>query len=140
MLGRPSRDEYYLQMAVAAARRSTCPRASVGAVIVGRHDDVLAIGFNGAPSGLPHCTEVGCMIRDNHCLRTVHAEANALVRAGRLSRGATIYCTHFPCLACSLLVINVGITRVVYANSYHDEVGIEFLKAAGITVQRVAKS
>jgi len=128
-------------IAIAAAQRSTCPRAKVGAVIVTAHDDIVGVGFNGAPIGKPHCTEVGCHVEDDHCLRTVHAELNALIRAGRLARGATIYTTCFPCRVCAQLIINAHIKRAVYAEDYHgqglQDFGIHYLKTAGITVQKL---
>ena len=99
---RPSWDEYFMNIALEVARRSTCPRAQVGAIIV-RDKRILTTGYNGAPSGLPHCTEVGCLMRGGHCVRTLHAEQNAIIQGalhGVSVKGGTIYVTHQPCLIC----------------------------------------
>jgi len=93
-MSRPSWDEYFLKIAEDVASRATCPRASVGAVIVKDHR-ILSTGYNGALPGEPHCTEVGCLMENNHCERTVHAETNAVVQAARFGiniEGATLYC------------------------------------------------
>lgn len=117
-MSRPSWDEYFISIAEMAASRSTCPRLSVGALVV-FEGNVLSTGFNGAPSGLPHCEEEGCIIVGDHCIRTVHAEVNALIRS-HMVREATLYCTDFPCLECCKLIINAGIVRVVYKHVYID--------------------
>ena len=97
--GRPSWNEYFMNVAHEVARRSTCERAQVGAVIV-KDKRILTTGYNGSPRGLPHCTEVGCLMDNGHCVRTLHAEQNAIIVAalhGVITEGATIYITHQPC-------------------------------------------
>jgi len=119
---RPSKDEYFLRMAEVAAQRATCTRLSVGAVVV-RDDMLISTGYNSAPKGLPHCTEVGCDMEDGHCIRAVHAELNSLLQAafqGTSTRGGTMYVTHLPCKACTKAIINAGITRVVYRELYRN--------------------
>jgi dCMP deaminase len=107
--------DYFLVMAQAAARRATCPRLAVGAVVTER-GHVVATGYNGSASGEAHCTDVGCLIHEGHCLRTFHAEANALRRAH--GRGDTIYCTHLPCYLCTKEIVAAGIHRVYYLDPY----------------------
>lgn len=136
--GRPSWDVYFLQMAHHAASRATCPRAQVGCVLV-RNRRILTTGYNGSPAGLPHCLEVGCMIIDGHCLRSIHAEQNAIIQAalhGVTTFGATCYATHYPCIHCAKILINAGIVRVVYNDEYKSA-GSEFFSAAGVSVERI---
>jgi len=111
------------------AERSTCTRAKVGAVIV-RDKNILATGYNGAPAGLPHCLDVGCLVyrsetpdgeTEENCFRTIHAEINAIAQAaknGAAIRGGSIYITHTPCIHCFKLLINTGITRICYERAY----------------------
>ena len=123
-----------MNLAVQAATRSTCPRKAVGAVIV-RDRAVLATGYNGSIRGLPHCTDVGCLMVNGHCVRTVHAEANAILQAAKHGvrlEGAEIYVTASPCWDCFKLVANAGINRVLYGEFYRDERIIEFAREAGI--------
>ncbi len=138
---RPSWDTYFMEIAFQVARRSTCPRAAVGAVIV-RDKRILTTGYNGAPTGLPHCTEVGCLMVNGHCVRTLHAEQNAIIQGalhGVDVSGSTIYVTHQPCLVCAKMIINAGIVRVVYAGDYPDEIAVGFLKEAGVELVRFAR-
>jgi len=139
---RPGWDEYFMEVAQVVAKRSTCLRRSVGAVVV-KDKRILATGYNGAPTGLPHCAEVGCLReklgipsgeRTEIC-RGLHAEQNALVQAARYGislEGSTIYCTTEPCVTCSKMLINAGIRRVVYKEPYADQLGREMLAAAGV--------
>jgi len=127
-----------MQIAQTVATRSTCPRASVGCVLT-RDRRILTTGYNGAPSGIPHCTEVGCRMVNDHCQRATHAEANAIVQAalhGVGVAGATAYCTHHPCINCSKLFISAGIRQIVYATPYSDPVAVELLKEAGVELVR----
>lgn len=120
MNARPTADQCFLMMAHAASLRATCKRRKVGAVLV-VGGQVVSSGYNGAPRGLPHCLEDGCEMEHGHCVRCVHAEANALIQAGRAGRGtqgATLYTTASPCRHCMMLAINAGVTRVVYAVAY----------------------
>jgi dCMP deaminase len=127
---RLSWDDYFIDIAKVAAKRATCPRKSVGAVIV-RNKTLLSTGYNGSPRGLPHCTESGCEMRDmggrQSCVRTVHAEANAIAQAARTGtsiEGATIYTTASPCYDCLKLIINAGIVRVVCFEFYGSRYGM----------------
>lgn len=118
---RKSWDRYFMDIAFSAGERSTCPRAAVGAVIV-IDNEIVSTGYNGAPIGAPHCEDEGCIIdpETNHCVRAVHAEVNAIIRAKRNLKGATIYCTHRPCTECSKAIANAGISMVKYAIRYYD--------------------
>ncbi len=131
---RPSWDDYFLQIAFTVAQRSTCDRAHVGCVLV-RERRILTTGYNGAPAGLPHCDDAGHLMVDGHCVRTLHAEQNALIQAalhGVGTEGATAYVTHQPCLTCAKMLINAGVRRVVYAGNYPDDYSRQFLVAAGV--------
>lgn len=134
---RPSRDEWLIRLAVVTSTRSTCNRASVGCVIA-KDGRIISQGYVGAPSGLPHCTAVGCEPGpDGGCIRTVHAEANAIAFAARFgipTAGADLYCTHSPCRVCAQLIINAGIDRVVYEHQYRIKDGIYLLEQAGVLV------
>jgi dCMP deaminase len=135
---RPSWDDYFMQITFEVARRSTCPRAAVGAVIV-RDKRILTTGYNGAPSGLPHCTEAGCLMVNGHCVRTLHAEQNAIIQGalhGVDVSDSTMYVTHQPCLVCAKMIINAGIDRVVYAGEYPDEIACSFMEQAGVALVR----
>lgn len=131
---RPSWNEYFLNIAHEVAQRSTCERAQVGAVIV-RDKRILTTGYNGSPRGLPHCTEVGCLMDNGHCVRTLHAEQNAIIQAalhGVITEGATIYVTHQPCFNCAKTIINAGISEIVFDRPYQDDRSLEFLAQAGV--------
>ena len=138
---RPDWDTYFLDIATVVAARSTCDRAKVGAVIV-RDKRILTTGFNGSPSGQAHCDEVGHLLADGHCVRTIHAELNAIIQAalhGITLRGGTCYVTHFPCLGCAKAIANVGLTRLVYKEDYGDhDHALAVLNQAGILVERWA--
>ncbi|GAB4310111.1 MAG: ComE operon protein 2 [Myxococcota bacterium] len=138
--GRPSWDLYFMQLAEFVAARSTCDRKSVGAVIV-KDKRILATGYNGSVSGLPHCDEEGHLIRDNHCVRTIHAEANAILSAARHGvsiEGATIYINTFPCFNCFKLIANAGIKRICYCDPYNPDLLVfEFAEKAGIELVEV---
>ena len=126
---RPSWDQYFMQICHVAAQRSTCTRAAVGAVIV-KDRTILATGYNGAPAGHPHCSEVGCLVYtstnpdgevEENCFRTIHAEINAIAQAARhgVSIGdSSIYITHSPCIHCLKVIVNTGIRRVCYTKPY----------------------
>lgn len=123
-----------MNLAIQAATRSTCPRKHVGAVIV-RDKTVLSTGYNGSLRGAPHCTEVGCLMENDHCVRTVHAEANALVQAahnGVRLGGSEIYVTASPCFNCFKLIVNAGIRTVHYGEFYRDEKVLRFADELGI--------
>jgi dCMP deaminase len=117
---RPSWDEYFLEIAKVVAKRSTCDRLHVGAVIA-KNKVILSTGYNGAPRGLAHCDDVGHEIVDGHCIRTAHAEANAIAQAAKNGisiEGASIYLTFSPCYDCFKMMVNAGIKEVFYGNFY----------------------
>lgn len=133
-----------MEIAKVVAKRSTCLRQNVGAVIV-KDKRILSTGYNGAPMGLPHCLDIGCLREElnvpsgerHELCRAVHAEQNAIIQAavhGVSIKGATLYTTHQPCIMCAKMIINAGIVRVVYGKKYADERGLEFLKEAGIRI------
>jgi dCMP deaminase len=134
---RPDWDSYFMKIAYAISERSTCDRALVGCVLV-TDKRILTSGFNGSPSGLEHCDEIGHLMVDGHCVRTIHAETNAIIQAalhGVSTKGATCYVTHFPCINCTKALINAGISRIVYSVSYRtDENAMAFLKTADIEI------
>jgi len=138
-MGRPDWPVYFMDIAERVARRSTCTRRAVGAVIV-KQKRILTTGYNGAPSGMPHCHEVGCLMVEGHCVRTLHAEQNALIQAahfGVSTDGAEIYITCSPCLVCAKMIINAGITKVWYRDGYPDELAFEFLTEAGVEIEQL---
>ena len=133
-MNRVSWERYFMNLAVQAATRSTCPRKSVGAVIV-RDKAILSTGYNGSIRGAPHCTDAGCLMVNNHCIRTVHAEANALVLAachGTQVNGAEIFVTASPCFNCFKLIVNAGIRTVYFGEFYRDEQVLKFAEELGI--------
>lgn len=143
---RPSLDEYFMRIADVVATRSTCLRQKVGALLV-RDKRILSTGYNGAPRGLPHCLDIGCL-RDereiesgtrHEVCRAVHAEQNAIIQCalhGISTEGSTLYCTHQPCILCTKMLINAGVKRVVFRQHYPDEESLEYLRQAKIEVVR----
>ncbi|MBI4950862.1 MAG: dCMP deaminase family protein [Myxococcales bacterium] len=137
---RASWDEYFMRIAREVASRSTCHRKHVGAVIV-RDKCILATGYNGSLRGHAHCDEVGHMMEDGHCVRTIHAEANAVIQAARHGAridGADIYVTASPCWNCFKMVANAGIRRIVYGEFYRDERIFDFARDLGIALVDIA--
>lgn len=143
---RPEWDEYFMEMAALTARRSTCLRRQVGAVIV-QNKHIIATGYNGAPRGLAHCgdREGGCLRQqlgvpsgERHELcRALHAEQNAIIQAAALGNsieGGTIYITHQPCLICAKMIINAGIQRIVVQEGYPDQMSADILAEAGLKI------
>jgi len=141
---RPSWDEYFLSITELVAKRSTCLRRHVGAVIV-KDKRILTTGYNGAPSGLEHCETTGCLRTqmnvpsgERHELcRALHAEMNAILQAAQYGitlNESVIYCTNHPCIICAKMIINAGIKRVVIIEDYPDELAKQFLNDAGIEV------
>ena len=148
---RLSWDEYFMQMAELTAKRSTCLRRQVGAVIVkDRH--IIATGYNGAPRGLKHCEEKGGCLRQqlgvpsgqrHELCRALHAEQNAIIQAATLGQSiedGTIYVTHQPCVICAKMIINAGIKSIVVREAYPDEMATEILDEAGIRVIHLKKA
>jgi dCMP deaminase len=139
---RPSWDEYFMRIAQEVARRSTCLRRSVGALVV-LNKRILSTGYNGAPSGLPHCAETGCLREQlkvpsgqrHELCRGMHAEMNALLQGARHGirlEGGTLYSTHVPCSLCSKMIINTGLVRAVAAVDYPDTFARDMLLRAGV--------
>ncbi len=147
---RPTWDEYFMEMAELTAKRSTCSRRNVGAVIV-RDNRAVATGYNGAPRGLAHCEEMGGCLREklgvpsgqrHELCRALHAEQNAIISAasmGNAIEGGTIYITHQPCVICAKMIVNAGIKRIVVREGYPDELSQEILDEAGLKVERMGK-
>lgn len=144
---RPTWDEYFLEIANTVAKRATCDRGRSGCVIV-RDRQILVTGYVGSPRGLPHCDDVGHLMKKvlhedghitQHCMRTVHAEQNAICQAARLGialEGSTLYCRMTPCRTCAMLIINCGIKRVVCERKYHDGQESESMfRQAGIDLE-----
>lgn len=134
---RPDWDSYFMKIASAVSERSTCDRAFVGCVLV-RDKRILTSGFNGSPAGQEHCDEAGHLMVDGHCVRTIHAETNAIIQAalhGVSTKGSTCYVTHFPCINCTKVLINAGIVRIVYGQAYRlDENAVDFLRKAEVEI------
>jgi len=147
-IDRPTLDQYFMEIATVVAKRSTCLRNQVGALFV-KNKRILSTGYNGAPAGLDHCDLLGCA-RENvasgthhELCRAVHAEQNAIIQAalhGISIEGATLYCTHQPCILCAKMMINARVRKVVYRQSYPDGAALEFLRQAGIEVVRMQES
>ncbi|MEE9448889.1 MAG: cytidine/deoxycytidylate deaminase family protein [Ignavibacteriaceae bacterium] len=136
---RPTWDEYFLKLAMLASERATCPRMHCGCVLV-KSRFVLATGYNGSLPGQPHCYDVGCLIVDNHCVRTNHAEINALVQAtthGVNIKGAAAYITNMSCTNCAKALIAAGIERVVIFSDYHETLATKFFTDSGVEVSKI---
>ncbi|RFB17584.1 ComE operon protein 2 [Bacillus sp. HNG] len=133
-------DQYFMAQSHLLALRSTCTRLTVGATIV-RDKRIIAGGYNGSVSGGTHCIDEGCYVVDNHCIRTVHAEMNALLQCSKFgvpTENAEIYVTHFPCLQCTKAIIQAGIKVVYYAEDYKNHpYAIELLEKSKVKVQKV---
>lgn len=132
--------EYFMAQSQLLALRSTCTRLSVGATIV-KDNRVIAGGYNGSVSGEVHCIDEGCYIEDGHCIRTIHAEMNALLQCSKMGVStdqADIYVTHFPCIHCTKSIIQAGIKKIYYANDYKNHpYAIELLNKAGIATEKI---
>ena len=146
-MARPSWDKYFMDITKRVAQRATCLRRQVGAIVV-KEKKILATGYNGAPAGLQHCEQVGCLRErleipqgERHELcRGTHSEQNAIIQAATFGvsiKEATLYSTHFPCVLCTKMIINAGIKRVVYLQGYADDLSQEMIQEAGIEVSRL---
>jgi dCMP deaminase len=138
-MARPDWDTYFMEITLDVSKRSTCLRAQVGAIIV-KDKRILTTGYNGAPKGLPHCLDEGCEIVGGHCVRSLHAEQNAILQAalyGVPLEGATVYTTHQPCVNCAKMIINAGLKRVVYAGLYPDELAMQYMHRAGLQIEHM---
>lgn len=136
-MNRPSWDDYFLDLADHASTRATCPRLSVGCVLVDADRQIVSTGYNGSPRGTVHCSEAGCLLSSNHCIRAVHAEANAVAQAARRGAslgGSTAYVNVHPCPACYNLLVQAGVRRIVYRTAYKNQhAGMDTLiEAAGV--------
>ncbi|MDR7237263.1 ComE operon protein 2 [Neobacillus drentensis] len=138
---RISWDQYFMAQSHLLALRSTCTRLTVGATIV-RDKRIIAGGYNGSITGGDHCIDKGCYVIDNHCVRTIHAEMNALLQCAKFgvpTAEAEIYVTHFPCLQCCKAIIQAGIKTVYYAEDYKNHpYAIELFQQANVTIEKVA--
>ncbi|HHW07092.1 MAG TPA: cytidine deaminase [Clostridia bacterium] len=144
---RPSWDEYFMEITKLVAKRSTCLRRHVGAVLV-KDRRILTTGYNGSPSGLTHCSEIGCLREKlgvpsgerNELCRGIHAEQNAIVQAalhGVNIKGAVLYVTHQPCVTCAKMLINAGISEIVTLGDYPDALARELLAEAGVPIRKL---
>jgi dCMP deaminase len=144
---RPDWDEYFLDIAELVSRRSTCRRRSVGAVLV-KEKRILATGYNGAPTGLRHCLDLGCLREQNNVpsgerhelCRGLHAEQNSIIQAalhGVSVREATLYCTNHPCVICAKMIINAGVAKVIFREGYSDQLSEEMLQEAGVSLCKI---
>ena len=141
---RPSWDDYFMEITHVVAKRSTCMKRTVGAVIV-KDKRILSSGYNGAPKGLAHCEDVGCIRKEmnipsgqrHELCRGLHAEQNAIIQAawhGVKIEGSTLYCTHQPCVICVKMMINAGIQRVVFEGDYPDDLASNMLIESGLEI------
>jgi dCMP deaminase len=144
-MARPSWDEYFMRIATQVATRTTCRRRAVGAVLV-KDKRILATGYNGVPTGIEHCLTRGCLReqlgipsgQQHELCRGLHAEQNAIIQAARYGiniSGASCYCTTQPCIICAKMLINAGIAEIIYQQPYPDELTMQMLEEAGMTVR-----
>ena len=148
-MNRPSWNLYFMNIATLVSTRSTCMRRKVGAVLV-KDKRILSTGYNGVPSGVPHCSETGCLREqlkvpsgERHELcKSVHAEQNAIIQAayhGVSTKDAVLYCTNQPCSICAKMIINAGIKTVYYRDRYDDSLALDMFEMAGIKLIKLAK-
>lgn len=134
---RPSWDDYFMAIARIVATRSTCDRLEAGAVLV-KNKRIMSTGYNGSPPGLPHCYEVGHLMEEGHCVRTIHGEHNAILQAatipGASTEGATMYTKYTFCIHCAKYIVAAGIVRVVYGKVYRNADCVKYLQQAGLRV------
>lgn len=133
-------DQFFMAQCHLLALRSTCTRLAVGAIVV-RDNRIIAGGYNGSISGGDHCIDHGCYVVDNHCVRTIHAEMNALLQCSKYgipASASTLYVTHFPCLQCTKAIIQAGVKNVFYAKDYrNNEYAMELFAQAGVSVEHI---
>jgi len=144
---RPSWDEYFMEITNLVATRATCLRRKVGAILV-KDRRILATGYNGPPKGVPHCDELGGCLREKLSVpsgerqelsRAVHAEQNAIIQAAKMGTnidGATLYVTNHPCFICAKMLINAGVSKIIFADGYPDKYAEDILKQANVTVTK----
>ncbi len=135
---RPSWDDYFMAFAKIIAARGTCDRLYAGSVLV-KDNRIIATGYNGSPAGLPHCDDVGHLLEEGHCVRTIHGEHNSLLQAARQggtsANGSTMYTKYSPCIHCAKYVIACGVKRVVVGKIYRNPQAVDMLKEAGVSVE-----
>lgn len=147
MLNRPNWDQYFMDITHIVAKRSSCLRRQVGAILV-KDRRIITTGYNGSPAGMAHCGDLGGCIRmklgyasgtgHEYC-RALHAEQNAIIQAAIMGvsvQGATLYCTHSPCSLCAKMLIGVGVSRVVFAGAYPDQMAMSFFNEVGIPLEQ----
>ena len=145
MTERPSYDEYFMEMAHLVAKRSTCLRRNVGAILV-KDKHILSTGYNGAPKGLEHCSEVGCLRKElgilsgerHEICRGLHAEQNAIIQAavfGISIKNSVLYCTNTPCVVCAKMLINAGVKEIVYSGGYPDDLAKKMISESKIKIR-----
>jgi len=143
---RPSYDEYFMEMAHVVAKRSTCLRRSVGAILV-KDKHILSTGYNGAPKGMKHCSEIGCLREElnvpsgqrHEICRGLHAEQNAIIQAavfGVSIIDSIIYCTFTPCIVCAKMLINAGVKEIIFSGNYPDDLAKKMLKESKVKLRR----
>ncbi|NLU49075.1 MAG: cytidine deaminase [Syntrophomonadaceae bacterium] len=146
---RPSWDEYFLELAEMVAKRSTCVRRHVGAVLV-KEERIIATGYNGAPQGLTHCLDAGCLREEKgipsgyryELCRGVHAEQNAVINAARYgvsTLDSVLYCTNQPCVLCARMLINAGVKKIVHRGDFQDDLAVQFLREAGVELLEIPR-
>ena len=140
---RPDWDKYFMEIAHVVAKRATCDRKHVGAVIVDENRRIVSTGYNGSPAGLPHCDDVGHELKEidgrDSCVRTLHAESNALDDAGRRAYGGYLYVTVIPCYDCAKRIVNAGIGHVTYGEYYESrntDLVVDYFKEANVELQQ----
>lgn len=133
-------DQYFMAQAVLLSLRSTCTRLEVGATLV-RDKRIIAGGYNGSVSGDTHCIDDGCYVVEDHCVRTIHAEMNALLQCAKFgipTDGAEIYVTHFPCLPCTKAILQAGVKKIHFLNDYrNDSYALDLIKQVGAETNHV---
>ena len=146
MQERPSYDEYFMEMAHVVSKRSTCLRRKVGALLV-KDKHILCTGYNGAPKGLSHCSDVGCLREEQNIppgerhelCRGLHAEQNAIIQAsvfGVSVKGSVLYCTNTPCVVCVKMLINAGVEEIIYSGEYPDDLARKILQESNIKIRK----
>lgn len=134
---RPSWDDYFMAIARIVGTRSTCDRLESGAVLV-KNKRIISTGYNGSPQGLPHCDDVGHLMEEGHCVRTIHGEHNAILQAastpGASTEGSTMYTKYTPCIHCAKYVVAAGVQRVMVGKVYRNAQAVEYLRSAGVRV------
>jgi len=144
---RPSYDDYFMEMAHVVAKRSTCLRRKVGALLI-KDKHILSTGYNGAPKGFKHCSEVGCLREQlnvpsgqrHELCRGLHAEQNAIIQAavfGVSIKGSTLYCTSAPCVVCVKMLINAGVDTIIFSGDYPDDLAEKMLKESNIKIKKL---